>query len=184
MSNYFGETCEDVVYSALALGFRKEEGGKGVFRKVCNCSSRYFDRFKRRQHSIVNYQDGVNYQKLRACGLRIYRLSRAILTPLAQWLSHRTVNCWHLAQMTRPSSSGILVHTGDLHQTPKGHSHWIWTGTDTDGLSLLEEQWIVYRGKSRLWLPPNYRPICLAFKAVVVALAHPSGRVSFISELN
>ncbi|KAF9886657.1 hypothetical protein FE257_011170, partial [Aspergillus nanangensis] len=35
--------------------------------------------------------------------------------------------------------------TGELRQTLEGHSHWLWIGTDIDGLSLLEEQWIVYR---------------------------------------
>ncbi|KAL2816634.1 Quino protein amine dehydrogenase [Aspergillus cavernicola] len=71
--------------------------------------------------------------------------------------------------------------TGELRQTLKGHSHWVWTGTHIDGLSIRDNQWTFFRGRSILWLPPNWRPSCLAFKDGILALGHASGRVSFIS---
>ncbi|KAF4230403.1 hypothetical protein CNMCM6457_005979 [Aspergillus fumigatiaffinis] len=65
--------------------------------------------------------------------------------------------------------------TGELRQTLEGHSHWVWAGTHIDGLSMLENQWIYFQDKRILWLPPNYRPSCLAFNAGILALGHASG---------
>lgn len=71
--------------------------------------------------------------------------------------------------------------TGELRQTLEGHSDLVWTGNNTQQLSILENQWIFFHGRMVLWLPSNYRPTCLAFKAGVLALGHSSGQVSFIS---
>ncbi|KAB8237118.1 uncharacterized protein BDW43DRAFT_297519 [Aspergillus alliaceus] len=73
---------------------------------------------------------------------------------------------------------------GELRQTLEGHSHWVWAGANLKGLSILQDQWIFLQNRSILWLPPNYRPECLAFNAGTLALGHASGRVSFISGFN
>jgi WD40 repeat protein len=86
-------------------------------------------------------------------------------------------------------TSGSMDHTinlwdsgtCELRQTLKGHSHWVWAGAHMDGLSVLEDQWIFFQGRSILWLPPNWRPSCMTFKEGILALGHASGRVSFIS---
>lgn len=50
-------------------------------------------------------------------------------------------------------------------------------------LSILEGQWVCLQNKKMLWLPPEYRPSNSAVKDGTIALAHESGRVSFISAL-
>ncbi|BCR82721.1 uncharacterized protein ACHE_10123A [Aspergillus chevalieri] len=72
------------------------------------------------------------------------------------------------------------LSTGDLRQTLKGHFEPVWSESNIQ-LSILESQWICFRGRRVLWLPPHYRPTCLAFRAGMVGLGHSSGRVSFIS---
>ncbi|KAE8306283.1 quinon protein alcohol dehydrogenase-like superfamily [Aspergillus transmontanensis] len=71
--------------------------------------------------------------------------------------------------------------TGELRETLKGHSGFVWTGTNTENLSVLENQWIDFQGRRMLWLPTDYRPTCLAFRSGILALGHSSGRVSFVS---
>ncbi|KAJ5098832.1 hypothetical protein N7532_005833 [Penicillium argentinense] len=70
--------------------------------------------------------------------------------------------------------------TGELRQTLEGHSDWVWSEAKV-GLSILDKQWVFFRGKRVLWLPPDFRPSCLAFRAGILALGHVSGGVSFIS---
>jgi WD40 repeat protein len=70
--------------------------------------------------------------------------------------------------------------TGKLQQTLKGHSNWVWSEANF-GVSILERQWLCFRGEKILWLPQEYRPICLALKDGILSLGHASGRVSFIS---
>jgi WD40 repeat protein len=70
--------------------------------------------------------------------------------------------------------------TGELRQTLKGHSHWIWSGKDAI-VSIENQQWICFQSQRILWLSTDYRVSCLAFKGSVLALGHTSGRISFIS---
>ena len=70
--------------------------------------------------------------------------------------------------------------TGELRQTLEGHLNWVWSEINL-GVSILEKQWLCFRGERILWLPQDYRPICLALKDGILSLGHASGRVSFIS---
>jgi WD40 repeat protein len=45
---------------------------------------------------------------------------------------------------------------------------------------LKGQNWVTLNGKHVLWLPPEIRPSCSAIKSNMLALGHPSGRVSFI----
>ncbi|KAK4927594.1 hypothetical protein LTR66_016280 [Elasticomyces elasticus] len=47
-------------------------------------------------------------------------------------------------------------------------------------LFIVQEQWIILNGKDFLWLPPEFRPNCLANTCDTLALGHASGQVSFI----
>ncbi|KAA8641512.1 uncharacterized protein ATNIH1004_011648 [Aspergillus tanneri] len=83
------------------------------------------------------------------------------------------------------SSSGdrtirLNPSTGELRQTLECHSYWVWDKEDAN-VSIQDHQWICLQGKRVLWLPTEYRAICLAFKHSVLALGHANGRVSFMS---
>jgi WD40 repeat protein len=71
---------------------------------------------------------------------------------------------------------------GELRQSREGDSHWIWSEVNVE-VSILDDHWVCFRGKRILWLPPNYRPLLLAYRNGTLALGHPSGSVSFISNL-
>lgn len=51
----------------------------------------------------------------------------------------------------------------------------------THTVSIFEDAWICVDLKKVLWLPWEYRPICLAVKDGNLALGHEPGVVSFIS---
>jgi predicted NACHT family NTPase len=70
--------------------------------------------------------------------------------------------------------------TGELRQILKGHSHWIWTEKGVV-VSIEDHQWICFQRQRILWLPTDYRLVCLANNGSVLALGHRRGRVSFIS---
>lgn len=42
--------------------------------------------------------------------------------------------------------------TGELRMTIEGHSHWIWSEANAE-VSILDSQWVCFRGKRVLWLP-------------------------------
>ncbi|GFF53087.1 NACHT and WD40 domain protein [Aspergillus udagawae] len=53
--------------------------------------------------------------------------------------------------------------------------------TQTSPQVLLQELcWITLGGKKALRLPPDFRPFCSAFRDGILALGHPSGRISII----
>ncbi|KAL4919004.1 WD40-repeat-containing domain protein [Aspergillus aurantiobrunneus] len=70
--------------------------------------------------------------------------------------------------------------TGTLCQTLKGHSKPAWAESNVT-LSILDDQWICFGERRVFWLPPHYRPACLDFKAGILGLGSPSGRVFLIS---
>jgi hypothetical protein len=45
---------------------------------------------------------------------------------------------------------------------------------------FVKEQWIVRGEENLLWLPSDYRPMCVAVRGSVVVLGHASGRISFL----
>ncbi|KAL2812483.1 WD40-repeat-containing domain protein [Aspergillus granulosus] len=72
--------------------------------------------------------------------------------------------------------------TGELKRTMEGHSNLIWQGNNVE-ISILENQWLCLQGEKILWLPSDYRPVCLDIKGDSLALGHASGGVSFTSGL-
>lgn len=71
-------------------------------------------------------------------------------------------------------------NTGELRQTLKEHSNWVWP-ENSPGMSILEEKWLCLHSEKILWLAKEYRPSCLAVNGGILALGHASGRVSFLS---
>ncbi|GMG38722.1 unnamed protein product [Aspergillus oryzae] len=49
-----------------------------------------------------------------------------------------------------------------------------------DPLISLQRDWIAVNGQKVLWLPPEARYYCSAAKSNILALGHPSGRISFL----
>jgi len=45
---------------------------------------------------------------------------------------------------------------------------------------FVSEDWVTVKTEKVLWLPPDYRPKCLAVRHNVLAIGHASGGVSFI----
>ncbi|EFR02261.1 hypothetical protein MGYG_05262 [Nannizzia gypsea CBS 118893] len=45
---------------------------------------------------------------------------------------------------------------------------------------LILDQWLTLKGENVLWLPPEYRPTCVAFRGRIIALGHVTGQVSFL----
>lgn len=45
---------------------------------------------------------------------------------------------------------------------------------------ILDNEWVVIQGRKFLWLPPTYRPTCVATQNGVLAMGHTSGRVTFV----
>ncbi|KAJ5829091.1 uncharacterized protein N7525_007344 [Penicillium rubens] len=79
--------------------------------------------------------------------------------------------------------------TGALTQTLEGHSDWVdsvaFSSTRhpshaAPSISIEHGQWIALNGKRVLWLPIESRPSHFKINGNVLALAHASGRVSFI----
>jgi WD40 repeat protein len=81
--------------------------------------------------------------------------------------------------------NGLSVHP-DARKAPSSHhippqsrqqpvidSHEIFVG----------DEWIMKGEERMLWLPPDYRPVCVAVHCNLVCLGHRSGRVSFIELL-
>lgn len=55
------------------------------------------------------------------------------------------------------------------------------TKTDFEEVIIREKQWVNFRSKNVLWLPPEYRPTCSIFRTDgTFVLGHASGRISFI----
>jgi WD40 repeat protein len=45
---------------------------------------------------------------------------------------------------------------------------------------FVRGNWITQDDRNLLWLPPDYRPTCSAFRGNLLVLGHPSGKVTFI----
>ncbi|KAL5335619.1 WD40-repeat-containing domain protein [Aspergillus crustosus] len=45
---------------------------------------------------------------------------------------------------------------------------------------FVREKWITRNGQQLIWLPPDYRAICVAINGNCVVLGHGSGRVTFL----
>jgi WD40 repeat protein len=54
-----------------------------------------------------------------------------------------------------------------------------WTKVNPE-ISIEHGQWVKLNGEKVLWLPPEYRPSHYAINGGMLALAHVSGRISFI----
>ena len=123
---------------------------------------------------------GANCPGLRRFGVPNYKSSRAIPIRFGPWPSHQTANYW-LASGSEDRTVRLWdASTGELRQTLRGHSDWVWSEANVE-LSILDKQWAFFRVKRVLWLPPDFRPICLAFRAGTLALGGSPGGVSFIS---
>jgi WD40 repeat protein len=47
------------------------------------------------------------------------------------------------------------------------------------GFLFVGDDWVTRNGKSILWLPPDYRAVCVAVHGYTVVLGHASGQVTF-----
>jgi hypothetical protein len=45
---------------------------------------------------------------------------------------------------------------------------------------FVKDHWVVRDMEKVLWLPSDYRPICLTIERNILTLGHASGRVAFI----
>jgi len=52
--------------------------------------------------------------------------------------------------------------------------------SDSSSHLYVKKQWVACRTENILWLPADYRPICLAVRDNILAMGHASGRVTFI----
>ena len=52
--------------------------------------------------------------------------------------------------------------------------------SDFSSYLYVKKQWVACRTENILWLPADYRPICLAVRDNILAMGHASGRVTFI----
>jgi WD40 repeat protein len=74
--------------------------------------------------------------------------------------------------------------TGTALQTLEGHTAWVSSvAFSPDGKLLpilqVSNHWVVEGNTSIIWLPPDYRAICLATRNRSLVLGHSSGRISF-----
>lgn len=82
------------------------------------------------------------------------------------------------------------AQTGSELQTLEGHSNSVVSAAsfgytqmehEQDSQISVEDSWVCLRGKSVIWLPPEFRgPQCHAIKHDVLALGYPTGRVLVI----
>ena len=101
------------------------------------------------------------------------------------------------------------VETGALQQTPEGYFGLVRAvAFSPDGWRLITDQgsidlrasflnsnqatiwssyslsedrnWITWKGHNVLWLPPEYRPVCVMFQDNALAMGYSSGRVIII----
>ena len=82
------------------------------------------------------------------------------------------------------------AQTGSELRTLQGHSDWVYSVASSgytkmeheqDSQISIEDSWVCLRGKSVLWLPPEFRrPQCHAIKRDVLALGYYTGRVLVI----
>ncbi|KAJ5719713.1 hypothetical protein N7493_007291 [Penicillium malachiteum] len=68
------------------------------------------------------------------------------------------------------NSGSLVVHSGQVKDTSNSKPLLI----------TVQGQWIALNSKNVLWLPPDFRPSCLAVACETLSLGHSSGRVSFI----
>ena len=115
---------------------------------------------------------------------------------LASASSDKTVKLWDPA-------------SGTLHHTLEGHSRFVhsvafspdssYPETDLGTVNLppscsndnpvrplikievriLDNEWVAIHGRKFLWLPPTYRPTCVATQNGELVMGHASGRVTF-----
>ena len=115
---------------------------------------------------------------------------------LASASSDKTVKLWDPA-------------SGTLHHTLEGHSRFVhsvafspdssYLETDLGTVNLppscsndnpvrplikievriLDNEWVAIHGRKFLWLPPTYRPTCVATQNGELVMGHASGRVTF-----
>ncbi|KAI9684565.1 MAG: hypothetical protein M1822_005653 [Bathelium mastoideum] len=80
------------------------------------------------------------------------------------------------------SGDGTYVKTdrGQMHvPIPRSDTVSSQEGPDTASSSVLvKEQWITRGMDNVLWLPPEYRPTCIAVQGGVIAIGHERGHVS------
>ena len=78
------------------------------------------------------------------------------------------------------------AQTGSELRTLEGHSNSVASVAsqmehEQDSQISVEDSWVCLRGKSILWLPPEFRrPQCHAIKRDVLALGYQTGRVLII----
>ncbi|OJJ66294.1 hypothetical protein ASPBRDRAFT_424327 [Aspergillus brasiliensis CBS 101740] len=71
-----------------------------------------------------------------------------------------------------------------IDKTPVDHcselSHTCPHQTCSGNMLRVDEDWVVREGKKLLWLPPDYRPTCMASHGDTLVLGHESGRLTFL----
>ena len=83
-----------------------------------------------------------------------------------------TVRLWDMA-------TGVVLKTLEGHL---GMAKPVAFPLDSKAVNtlLVSEDWILEGGTNILWLPPDYRPICVALRDRILILGYASERISIL----
>ncbi|KAJ6044395.1 hypothetical protein N7460_005750 [Penicillium canescens] len=153
---------------------------------------------------LWNTATGVLQQTLKAKG-HLHEVNSVAFSPDGQLLASssadRTLRLWDTAtgSITQILGEGcgsiasiafstdgrsVITNLGPFDirsDIQSGHEIPLDIPLNSIDISVSDGQWIKIHGKEALWLPPGYRPTCIATYSNTIALGHASGRVSFIS---
>ncbi|KAK9859401.1 hypothetical protein MYU51_013337 [Penicillium brevicompactum] len=88
------------------------------------------------------------------------------------------IETWQKTNLTISTDDCHLSHKLELIHIQSWFKSHAWSSKDSN-IRVEDEQCILLQDRKAIWLPSEYRPSCSTAKGNILAMGHPSGRVTF-----